>query len=234
MRFLSAILMWGALMAVANAAGMGGADVSQKGLSAFSDRIKAEDSRLHDLAYVGDVLFAVGELGLIMKSEDDGLTWAASFAPSTRTLVSIEALQGDLVFAVGHGGTILRSGDAGESWELIEVGEANGESFLGIIRADNGRLIAHGAYGMLFKSDDNGYTWQKQEVFEEFFDWHVTGIVNHGDLLVMVGESETLAYSEDNGESWIKMESPYDGSYFGAMSVDDVLMIYGMIRQLTI
>jgi len=45
----------------------------------------------------------------------------------------------------------------------------------------------------------------------------------------MVGESGTLARSTDQGERWQALQSPYQGSLFGALQLKDGgLLIYGM------
>ena len=190
--------------------------------------VSPEKSALYDLRRVNGGLLAVGELGLVMRSDDAGRTWTSQYAPTDRTLVSIEAISDKLLLAVGHGGTVVQSKDGGLNWQKIEIEEAGQDSFLGITRLKSGRILAYGAYGMYFMSDDNGVTWSRSSVFNEDFDWHISGIAELGDRLYLTGEAGTLGVSYDQGESWSALESPYEGSFFGVLSLEDTLLVYGM------
>lgn len=61
----------------------------------------------YDVEFITDMLvYAVGEHGIIYKSEDAGLTWAAEMSPTDQTLQKVR-LRNNRLWAVGQGGTII-------------------------------------------------------------------------------------------------------------------------------
>ncbi len=74
--------------------------------------------QLNDVARAGTRLVAVGERGVIVLSEDNGLNWSQAQVPVSATLTAVTFVNDRLGWAVGHAGVILHSSDAGSSWEL--------------------------------------------------------------------------------------------------------------------
>jgi photosystem II stability/assembly factor-like uncharacterized protein len=87
----------------------------------------------------GDRVFAVGERGLIIFSDDGGESWRQAQVPVSQTLTAVSFPSPNLGWAVGHGGVILHSEDRGETWELQFDGESANQQWLGYTR---GRQIA--------------------------------------------------------------------------------------------
>ncbi|TPV61947.1 hypothetical protein FJ444_01355 [Aestuariibacter sp. GS-14] len=112
------------------------------------------------LARAGNTLISVGERGVILQSDDQGLHWVqAKFVPVSVTLTAVtfsDPLNG---WAVGHSGVILATNDGGNTWHkqldgeqaaqlalaeaesLIEAGDVRGER----ARSNAGYLIKEGA-----------------------------------------------------------------------------------------
>ncbi len=176
----------------------------------------------------GRRVVAVGERGAIFVSENSGADWISQRAATTRTLTSVVSLDDTTWVGAGHGGALLRSEDGGKSARLIET-DAGKDSFLGLTVLSPTRVLAYGAFGLMLRSDDAGRSWSRQQVIEEGFDRHITRVVSAGEMLLLVGESGTLAKSTDGGIAWTRLESPYEGSYFGAaVTPDGALLIFGM------
>ncbi|MCC6193561.1 MAG: hypothetical protein IT518_03750 [Burkholderiales bacterium] len=178
----------------------------------------------------GERAIAVGERGAVLVSEDGGVGWKSFRSrKTTRTLTSVVALDADVWIGVGHGGTMLRSEDGGRSARAIET-EAGKDSFLGVIALDPTTLLAYGAFGLMLRSEDAGRTWKKQQVIDADFDRHVNRVIAAGDgLLLLVGESGTIALSHDRGVTWSRVESPYEGSFFGAgVTPGGAFLAFGM------
>jgi photosystem II stability/assembly factor-like uncharacterized protein len=54
-------------------------------------------------------------------------------------------------------------------------------------------------------------------------------VIKVGSTLLLVAESGTLARSDDDGANWTRLESPYEGSWFNALEVDDgTVLVFGM------
>lgn len=184
---------------------------------------------LFDLEDGVDKLVAVGELGVVMRSRDGGVTWSGSRSPATRTLTSVKFASAKLGIAVGHGGTILRTEDGGNTWRSIAVPESGSDALLGLTILEGNRVIAYGAFGLYLESADLGVTWTRKRIISESFDRHIAKVVALRDKFLLVGESGTLAVSHDRGRTWTSIPSPYVGSFFGALPLkNNGALIFGM------
>ena len=111
--------------------------VAAAGLYAFSPRsmpqfeqtrIPVDKMQLNSIARTSAGLVAAGELGQILVSRDDGVSWQAARqpqprqAPITRTIFAANGTG----LALGHEGWILRSTDGGLSWEESAFEKSNG------------------------------------------------------------------------------------------------------------
>jgi len=80
---------------------------------------KASSSVLLSIAKAGDRLVTVGERGIVLLSDDNGITWQqVSDVPVSVTLTDVIFPNAKQGWAVGHSGVVLYSNDAGESWTL--------------------------------------------------------------------------------------------------------------------
>lgn len=135
-------------------------------------------------------LVCVGERGLILLSDDGGLTWRQAKVPVSVSLTHVHFPTERLGWAVGHAGVVLHSTDGGETWvkqldgreaARLALQAASGEGEAGRrLRAEAERLVADGpdkpflavhffderrgmivgAYGLAFATDDAGRTWR--------------------------------------------------------------------------
>lgn len=88
--------------------------------------VNATRSLLIDVERVGKNLFAAGEFGQILKSEDNGQTWTAGKVPVSVTLTSVAFANEAVGYAVGHDGVVLKTEDGGVNWvKLIDGGTIN-------------------------------------------------------------------------------------------------------------
>lgn len=114
----------GALAIAALVAGLsGGVALGGEGggLSDLLDRpaaasVRANKSVLLAVTRAGDRLVAVGELGIILLSDDNGANWRQAKVPTSVALTNVRFLSARQGWAVGHGGIVLHSGDGGETW----------------------------------------------------------------------------------------------------------------------
>jgi photosystem II stability/assembly factor-like uncharacterized protein len=184
---------------------------------------------LMDIARPDGTFVAVGERGFTLQSAD-GKDWRGVATPVTRTLTGIAFRDEKVGVAVGHGGSFVRTEDGGTTWTQVTVDEAGTDSLLGVTHLGGDRFLAYGAFGMLFDSQDAGRTWQRVMVESEDFDRHISEVVRMSPTaLLMVAESGTLVRSDDNGVTWTSLVSPYQGSFFGAIALQDgSVLAYGM------
>jgi photosystem II stability/assembly factor-like uncharacterized protein len=191
--------------------------------------IKPDRIMLMDLEQAGERLFAVGERGFVLLSDDDGRNWTAVPTPVTRTLTGLAFKDARIGIAVGHGASVVRTEDAGQTWSQVAIDDAGSDSLLGITHLDGDHFIAYGAFGLLVDSVDAGKTWTRRTVIAADFDRHISQVLPVGGALWLVAESGTLARSDDGGNTWVQVTSPYAGSFFGALATrDQTLLVFGM------
>ena len=188
----------------------------------------APSSLLLDIARAGDRLVAVGERGHILLSDDSGVTWRQVSVPTRATLTAISFVDPDTGWAVGHDAVVLRTADGGESWELQYDDPDYETPLMDVLFADTQSGFAVGAYGLFLETTDGGDTWGQRWVTED--DFHFNAILNPAPgHWFMAGEAGGLYRSDDDGQNWQVLESPYLGSFFGAMALGrDDLLVFGL------
>ena len=80
---------------------------------------RAQSSLMLSISKAGARLVAVGELGRIIVSEDEGRTWRQVATPVSVDLVSV-FFSSDLTgWVTGHGGVVLHTADGGLTWDKL-------------------------------------------------------------------------------------------------------------------
>jgi len=189
--------------------------------------------------------WAVGHDGVILVTNDAGVTWKRQFDGYTANkaivaaakvkkqsavaaLDAAEASNNDV--AIEEAEMALES--ATYSLEDAEYDESTGSTkpFLDVWFYDARRGYALGAYGMFFYTSDGGINWQDVSARlpnpERF---HLNSISMVGTRsLVVVGEMGMILRSDDLGETWHMTPSPYEGSLFGLVSVAEQQLLFGL------
>ncbi|MBU0783702.1 MAG: hypothetical protein KJ798_11885 [Gammaproteobacteria bacterium] len=102
--------------------------------------VHATRSLLLDVERVGNNLFATGEFGQILKSEDNGKTWVAGKVPVSVTLTSVYFANDALGYAVGHDGVVLKTEDGGVNWVKLIDGTVINQFVLNALQAKADKL----------------------------------------------------------------------------------------------
>lgn len=188
----------------------------------------ASRSLLLDVAGSGDRLVAVGERGHILLSTDQGASWRQVPVPTQALLTAVTLGNGGSAWAVGHDSVILRSTDGGETWEVVYRDPEANQPLFDVFFLDDQRGFAVGAYGVFLESGDGGATWEPRIIFDGDNHLHHVARFPSGALLI-VGERGLILRSDDQGANWRELPSPYHGSLFGSLPVDDrVLLVFGL------
>lgn len=191
-----------------------------------------ERMMVNDAHRMGDRLVAVGDAGRIFVSDDDGDTWRFVDSGTRSSLTRLRVVDEKTAVAVGHDSMILQTRDAGDSWtELYSAPDAE-SPLMDIVSLGGDRLAAIGAYHQYLQSEDGGASWNPVQVSDD--DKHFNAIARMGETgLLLVGEAGTVLFSRDLGKSWSKVATPYAGSYFGILTLDDKsALVYGMRGKL--
>ena len=195
----------------------------------------ASHALLLDAAIAGERLVVVGERGLILLSDDQGVHWRQALVPTRTTLTAVFFLDALNGWAVGHESLILRTRDGGLTWTPVEH-SANSDMPLFAIRFFSARRgLAVGAQGTALATDDGGGHWSARSLVADT-DSHFYSIAATRDgTLYLAGEAGGAYRSTDRGTSWQHLRMPQAGSYFGVIALEDnAVMFYGLRGQIAL
>lgn len=188
----------------------------------------APKSLLLAVAKAGDRLVAVGDRGHVLLSADQGRTWSQSVVPARAMLTGVSFPDAQHGWAVGHDGVILATADGGLTWKRQDAGIDLETVYLDVHFRDAANGFAVGAYGKFMVTANGGKTWTPAHPSED--EVHYNRLTAGSDgTLYLAGEGGLLLVSRDGGKNWTRSEVPYDGSFFGALPLDDGrVLIYGL------
>ncbi len=208
----------------------------------------ADKSLLLDGQLIGDRIIVVGERGHILVSEDDGRSWQQQAAPTRVTLTSVFFIDPANGWAAGHDSLILRTSDGGRHWHEVYSAPEDERPILDLWFKDAMHGYAIGAYGLFLTTHDAGKSWQRVEFNpatlilddtnhddpwaeeEVWVDFHLNQIsaTENGRVLI-AAEAGNIYRSDDGGRSWLSLPSPYEGSFYGSLSLGrGKVLLYGL------
>ena len=207
----------------------------------------ALESLLLDGAAAGERMVAVGERGHVLVSADGGATWRqAAEVPTRATLTAVYLHDEQVGWAVGHDAVVLRTDDGGDNWRMVYSAPEEQLPLLDIWFRDAERGVAMGAYGFFLETTDGGESWSQipldvAEEAEDEEEYDPYAYDDGGDLhlnhlarsetgsLFIAAEAGTLYRSTNDGVSWKAMPSPYQGSFFGSLPLEqESLLLFGL------
>lgn len=183
----------------------------------------------------GDVLLAVGEHGLILRSGDAGRSFEQVAVPRQGTLTDVHlSADGGEAWAIGHDELILHSADGGRSWDVQSENTEPDNPLLDLYFETPEVGYAVGGYGVIYSTRDGGRSWQRNVIRGgDGFEYHFYGITRGADgAHYLAAEQGRLMRSTDGAQTWERLESPYEGSYFGIQTTPGgALLAYGMLAN---
>ena len=188
----------------------------------------ADHSLLLDVCSVDGMLAAAGERGHILLSTDQGKSWTQAAVPTRTTLTAIHFFDARLGWAAGHDGIILRTRDGGRTWERVRFAPEQEQPLLDIWFQNEKQGYAIGAYGLFLVTSDGGDTWSQEQVSDE--EWHLNHLAaTDSGRLFIAAEAGRIYRSDSSGENWVSLPSPYEGSFFGTLPLEDgSLLLFGL------
>ena len=188
----------------------------------------AAKKTLIGIAQAGSKLIAVGDRGHILSSTD-GKAWEQVPSPADVMLNRVRFRDDKTGFALGHDAAILATRDGGATWTVAHF-DATSRPLYDVAFVDEQRAFAIGGYGTFLDSTDGGATWAPRDFPIGALGQHFNAVTRLGDgSLLVVGEKGLLMRSKDQGANWELIDSPYTGSFFGALPLGDKgAIVYGL------
>ena len=156
----------------------------------------------------------VGDDGVILNLQADGVNWREYPSPTSRVLYGIYMVDKFNGCAVGEAGTIIKSRNtaAGIAWDLQE--SPTGETLYGVYlsRSDNGWAV--GANGTIIHWDGMAWTRQNSRVPQTL---HGVFFIDDSEGWA-VGDSGIALYTSNGGLNWTPIDTgiswPLRAAYF--------------------
>jgi len=203
----------------------------------------AEHVVLQGAAKAGDRLFAVGERGIVVLSEDAGKTWQQVPMPVSVGLTAVRFADATRGWIVGHGGVVLATVDGGRTWIkqldgiraaqlLLEDAQAASDAraqaeaerlvadgadkpFLDLQVFDAQHCLIVGAYNLAFETLDGGQTWKPlSRRLDNPRGLHLYSVAARRDEVVITGEQGLVLRSVDGARTFKRIDVSYRGSFF--------------------
>ena len=170
-----------------------------------------ENTLILDTEKAGNRIFAVGEQGIILYSDDIAESWKITKSGVDILLTSVFFLNKNLGWAAGHHNTILHTNNGGESWS-IQSQSPKGDPLFDILFTNRTKGIAIGAFGLVYITSDGGKNWLRKNITDNDFHLYAISKTQNNEVYI-AGESGTLLKSL-NLKDWKKLSSAYEGTLF--------------------
>lgn len=161
---------------------------------------KVNDGRILALGFGGLIGNAIS------KSDDDGMTWVASFSgidPSSNGNVTIEdasvSPDGTIYIAARQVGGVYASSDNGDTW--VEKATSISLNLWSILAIDDNTILV-GASDGIHRSSDGGTTWTQVLNTSSTSGYVMTMVKNSVGTIYAGLASGTVRKSTDNGLTW--------------------------------
>lgn len=174
------------------------------------------------------VVWAVGQKGKIVRSEDAGKTWVSQKVPLRTNFQSIATWSAQRAIVVGNVGSVLVTNDGGLHWRTVAniPLNAEGQKLIRARVAADGSAWIVGEFGLILSSTDFGATWTSVGKKEDIA-WNDLAV--GPSAMVAVGEFGRIRRSSDGGKSWSDISSPVKSSLTSvAMRADGMVVAVGL------
>jgi photosystem II stability/assembly factor-like uncharacterized protein len=174
----------------------------------------------------GENGIAVGESGLVMRTDDGFATVTSTTMPSNGHYRTVFFLNDTLGWIGTESGKVLRTTNAGATWAVMQSGQPsyNYITRIQFLGPDTGYASCYG--GEMLKSVDSGLTWQGVGPFDQLVLMYDLHFFNTQEG-VAVGSGGEVIRTTDGGETWDSIPSPTTYSMLGMAVQGDVVVACG-------
>lgn len=198
--------------------------------------------------YSNDIVFASGELGTLLRSDDGGENWVQIQIPFGNHISSLQALSEESLWIAGTNGFVAFTSDGGMSWEKKETELSTNIRSLYV--ANEEVLYISGDNKMVARSTDSGENWETIDIPDEAIhnpndrtNWSFNSVIVNNDNVFLALDGTGMPWqviqSQDGGETWtsnIVQGLPTPGANIGVGITDlafndDFSVAYGSFRS---
>ncbi len=158
-----------------------------------------------------NVIWAAGNGGKVIRSEDGGKSWNVQETPVTFHLQDIAAWDVRKAVAVGNQGVIIVTGNGGKTWKEVQAPKSEVANKLVRVKTlPDGSAWAVGEMGAILSSKDYGATWTRRSK-EEDVGWNGIAFADAKNGWI-VGEFGRMLRTADGGNTWRPVKGPVGSS----------------------
>lgn len=166
----------------------------------------------------GQLGWVVGHDGVVLRTRDGGESWS-------KVLDGRQAAE--LIEAMLQSGQDLPE-EAVFEYERFAA-EGSDKPFLTVHFTDELNGIVLGAFNYAFVTRDGGQTWAPlSHHIDNPMGFHIYAAFEHRGTLYAVGEKGLLLRWDVESGRFVVLESPYEGSWFGGMSLGEQIVLFGL------
>lgn len=162
---------------------------------------------LTDITRVQDRLLAIGDFGVVLYSDNEGIDWQQANVPVTTLLTSIYFSSETVGWISGHDGVLLRSDNAGKDWQLHLDGNQIHELKINHYQAQLDALTASDRESDPLLEDDLLFALEDAEFYQEEGPVNPLLQVWFQDSQVgfLLGAYGLALRTQDGGNTWVVM-----------------------------
>lgn len=178
--------------------------------------------------------YAVGLDGVILKTNDAGISWAPQNSGTTNGISSVYFTDADTGYAVGSGSNLLKTTDGGLNWNLLPGASISLSSVFFTSPSVGYAAGSNGSSATVNKTINGGITWTAQlttpvtNFNAVYFCNDTTGYV--------VGNGGRIFKTTNGGNTWTQQTSGVTTSLFSVYFTDEnhgYIGDYGRILRTT-
>ncbi len=166
--------------------------------------------------------WAVGLDGVVLHSADGGRSWIKQLDGIQIAKIVMAAAEKRAASGDPEASQLLAEGK-----RFVEDG-ADKPLFDVLFRNENEGYVV-GAFNLALRTRDGGKTWEAMsERIDNPQTMHLYSLAVSHEELYLAGEQGHLWRWDDKTERFVALQSPYKGSFFGALAKDTTLIVFGM------
>lgn len=162
--------------------------------------------------------WAVGHDGVVLRTTDGGESWSKVLDGQQAAVLIAEFRQAHPELPE----------EASFEYERFEL-EGSDKPFLTVHFANAQRGVVLGAFNYAFITEDGGDTWRPfSHQIDNPAGFHIYAAFEHQGVLHALGEKGLLLRWDAEAGRLVALESPYQGSWFGGISMGEQILLFGL------